>query len=37
MKKQKDIYSRVFNEFVFSDSQIELLHKTLFDMLMDIK
>ena len=37
MKKQKDIYSKVFNEFVFSDSQIELLHKTLFDMLMDIK
>ena len=37
MKKQKDIYSKVFSEFVFSDEQIELLHNTLFDMLMDIK
>ena len=37
MRKQKDIYSKVFSEFVFSDEQIELLHKTLFDMLMDIK
>lgn len=37
MKKQKDIYSQVFNEFVFSDSQINLLHDTLFDMLMDIR
>lgn len=37
MKKQKDIYSQVFNEFVFSDSQINFLHDTLFDMLLDIR
>ena len=37
MKKQKDVYSKVFSEFIFSDEQIELLHNTLFGMLMDIK
>lgn len=37
MKKQKDVYSKVFSEFIFSDEQIELLHQTLFGMLMDIK
>ena len=37
MKKNKDILSRAFTEYFFSDEDVKLLHDTLFDMAMDIK
>ena len=37
MKRSKEIYSKAFKDFRMDPEQIELLHKTLFEILMDIK
>ena len=37
MKKSKEIYSKAFSEYRFTDEELELLHNTLFDILLDIK
>ncbi len=37
LKKSKEIFSRAFGDHTFSDSQMKLLHSTLFQILMDIK
>ena len=37
MKDSKELFSRVFTEYNFSDEQMEILHQTLFEILKDIK
>lgn len=37
MKKSKEIYSKAFSEYRFTNEELELLHDTLFGILMDIK
>lgn len=37
MKRNKDVFSKAFSEFTFSDSKIKFLHQVLFGMLLDIK
>ena len=37
MKTSKVMYTEAFREYTLTESQLELLHKTLFEMLLDVK
>ena len=37
MKKSKEIYSKAFSEYRFTDEELELLHNTLFDILLVLR